>query len=249
MRKLSVLAASLAVVPVLAFANPALAAESDSGQIEQGNIYRVRNISVNPNGEFIDPATATCGNTVQFRVRIHNPGPDPITNVKVAATLPSASATSHSSKVSVTASNVGGQVVTDTAGVNLDKTGTLNYVGGSTELLDSNGSKLNNLPDGITGGGTGVNIGTVGTSVAQKRFVQFQAKVNCPTPPEDCKTNPKLCPPPVTPPSTPPTTTPIAPTGKLVETGPGETAAVAAIATIAGTLGYRKFLSRRLSRQ
>jgi len=239
MRKLSVLAASLVVVPVLTFASPAFAtADSDSGQIEQGNIYRVRNVSTNPNGEFVDPATATCGNTVQFRVRIHNPGPDPITNVKVTATLPGNSATSHSSKVSITADHVGGQVVTDTAGVNLDKPGTLNYVSGSTELLDAHGSKLNNLADGITSGGAGVNIGTVGVSVEQKRFVQFQAKVNCPTPPET---------PPVTPPTTT-TTTPAAPT-KLVNTGPGETAAVAAIATIAGTFGYRKFLSRRLSRQ
>jgi uncharacterized repeat protein (TIGR01451 family) len=181
MTRFSKLAAALAVAPVLAFSgSAALAADSNSGQIEMGNIYRVRNLTTN--GSFDDSITASCNETVQFRVRIHNPGPDPITNVKVAATLDSGSSTSHSSKVSITADNVGGEVVTDTTGVNLDKAGTLSYVAGTTELLDPNGSKLNNLPEGITSGGTGVNIGTVGVSLQQIRLVQFQAKVNCPTP-------------------------------------------------------------------
>jgi hypothetical protein len=39
---------------------------------------------------------------------------------------------------------------------------------------------MQNLPDGITG--SGVNIGNVGVSVEQKRFVQFKVKVSCPQP-------------------------------------------------------------------
>lgn len=58
--------------------------------------------------------------------------------------------------------------------------------------------------------------------------------------------------PPVVPPTTPPTTPPATPTtpttpGKLPETGAGETAAIAAVvATVAGALGYHRFMSRRL---
>ncbi|HVV66852.1 MAG TPA: hypothetical protein VHB72_02130 [Candidatus Saccharimonadales bacterium] len=59
-------------------------------------------------------------------------------------------------------------------------------------------------------------------------------------------------------PNQPPTVTPpTPPTGasgspaptSLVNTGPGSTLAAFAVATIAGTLAYRRFLSRRLSRQ
>ena len=60
--------------------------------------------------------------------------------------------------------------------------------------------------------------------------------------------------PPTTPPSTPPTTpgttsTPSSTPTQLVNTGPGSDAAVFAIATAAGIIGYRWYISRRLSRQ
>jgi uncharacterized repeat protein (TIGR01451 family) len=247
-KSLALSAVAGVIMPVAVLTGPVSAAAV--GQIEGGDIYRVRNVTKNT--DFTDPASADLCETVQFKVRIHNPGPDTLNNVKVKATLDSSTATSHSSKVTITADNANPSTTTDTAGVNLSKAGTISYVAGSTELLDAHNSKLNNLPDGIIGDGVGVNIGKVGVSTEQKRFVQFQAKINCPQPPETCKTNPKLCPP-VTPPVTPPTTTTTTPQTPapttLVNTGPGETAAVVAVATIAGTLGYRKLLSRRLSRQ
>jgi hypothetical protein len=57
--------------------------------------------------------------------------------------------------------------------------------------------------------------------------------------------------PPVVPPVVPPTTpTPTQPTPTvLVNTGPGDVAAIFAATTIAGALAYRVFISRRLSRQ
>lgn len=186
MKKLLSIAVGIALVPVVAFSNvSALAA----GQIEGGDIYRVKNVT--KGGDFTDPATATCGDTVQFKVRIHNPGPDALTGVKVGATLPAAAATSHSSTVTVSATNANPGSTSDTAGVNLDKAGTLGYVAGSTELLDANNAKLQNLADGIVGGSVDVP-GGVGVSTEQKRFVQFQAKVNCPTPPEEPK-NIQVC--------------------------------------------------------
>lgn len=235
-------AATAVIVPVVGFAGPALA--SPVGQIEGGDIYRVRNVTKNT--DFTDPANADLCDTVQFKVRIHNPGPDVLTNVKVKATLDTGVATSHSSKVTVTADNANPPSTTDTAGVNLSQAGSLTYVAGSTELLDAHDSKLKTLPDGILSGG--VNIGSVGVSTEQKRFVQFEAKTNCPTPPS-CKTTPSLCPPstpPKTPPSTPPAQTP--PT-TLVNTGPGDVIGIFSAVTIAGALGYRLYLSRRLARQ
>ena len=136
------------------FAGVALAA----GQIEGGNIYRVRNVSTN--GSFTDPATGTCNNTFQFRVRVHNPGPDPLANVNVMATLPSTTSASHSSQVTISSSDANPTSVKDTAGITLDQAAKLNYIGGSTQLLDPNGTVLSTLPDTILI--SGVNIGKVG---------------------------------------------------------------------------------------
>lgn len=150
-----------------------------AGQIEGGNIYRVRNVTTG--GDFTDPANGTCSNTFQFKVRIHNPGPDPISNVNVKATLPAGEAVSHSSTVTIASNEANPTTITDTAGVRLDKSGSLSYVAGTTQLLDPNSSVLSTLPDTILT--SGVNIGTVGVSTQQMRFVQFEARVQCSTPP------------------------------------------------------------------
>ena len=217
---------------VVALAAPAVIASTayaaPAGQVEGGDIYRVKNITKNV--DFIDPAKADQCDTVQYRVRIHNPGPDALTSVRVKATLPTAAATSHSSTVTISAANANPATTTDTAGLNLSKASSVKYVAGTTELLDANGAKLQTLPDTITG--EGVTFETVGVSTQQKRFVQFQAKVDCPTPP-------------VTPPTT---TTVVKQTpAELPKTGPADTAAIVAGVSILGTLLYRRFLSRQTS--
>lgn len=173
-RRISALVATLAALPVLAFAIHAFAA--GMGQIEGGDIYRVRNVTKGT--DFMDPATATCGETVQFKVRIHNPGPSALENVSVVATLPAGNATTHTSRVTVSSPFADPNATSDTATVNLDKPGGIAYIPGTTELLDANGVKLSTLGDTILT--SGVNIGSVGISINEKRFVQFQAKVDCP---------------------------------------------------------------------
>ena len=214
-------AASVLIVPVVvastAFAAPA-------GQIEGGDIYRAKNVTKHT--AFADPITADVCETVQFKVRIHNPGPDALTNVKVKATLNTEVSASHSSQVTVSADNANPATTTDTAGVKLSKAAGMTYVAGSTELLDANGSKLSTLADGILG--NGVNAGTVGVSLDQKRFVQFQAKVNCPETP---KAEEK------------PVVTPT----ELPKTGAADVVAVVAGATILGAFAHR-FMSRRLAK-
>jgi len=236
MSKFSKALTAVAVMPVLALSSTAFAG-GGPGQIGQGDIYRVKDVTTN--AAFADNITAACGDTVEFRVRIHNGGPETLTNVKVAATLDqSTSSTSHGSQVSLSAdNNLHNAVVTANAGVNTDKATTASYVSGSTQLLNysttpGNESVLKNLPDGILNGG--INIGSIGPLTTDTEEVQFQAKLNCPTPP------------PVTPPTTPPAT-PAAPTA-LVNTGPGSVIAIFAVATAAGTFLYRRLLTRRLSR-
>ena len=221
MSKLSVLATAVAVVPVLAFSGSALAA--GMGQIEGGDIYRVKNVTKNV--DFVNAVNATCGDTVQFKVRIHNPGPSKINNVKVVATLPGAAATSFTSQVTVSAPDADPTSTSDTATVTSDKTAKLSYVSGSTELLGANNEKLQTMPDTITSTGVVLTDG-VGVSINEKRFVQFSAKLNCET----------------TPPTTTTTTNKPA---QLVKTGAGDVAALFAVVAIAGAVAYNWVLRRQ----
>ena len=178
MIRFSKLAAALAVLPVFAFSQVAYA--TGTGQIEQGDIYRVKNIT--NNGAFADTITAACNDTVQFRVRIHNTGPNTLTNVKVSATLNGTNSTSHGSQISLSAdNNLDNMVVTANAGVNTNQATTATFVSGSTQLLNNSGSVLKNLPDGILSGG--LNIGSVGPLTSDTEVVQFNANLSCPTPP------------------------------------------------------------------
>jgi uncharacterized repeat protein (TIGR01451 family) len=231
MSKVKQIVATALLVPV-AFAG--VAAANPAGQIEGGDIYRVRNIT--KSGAFEDPTKADACETVQFRVRIHNPGPDALTGVTVKATLNTEASASHSSTVTVSATNANPTSTTDTAGVNLSSAQKMSYISGSTELLDQSGAKMSTLGDTILTDGVSVPNG-VGVSTEQKRFVQFEAKVDCPP-----------TTPPVTPPTTTTTSTPAAPT-KLVNTGAGSTIGIFAAATAAGAVAYRVVLGRRLSRQ
>ena len=172
------LTAVLSAVSVLALAGSASAVIQSA--IEEGNIYRVKNVTKNT--DFTDPVSADACDVLQYWVRVHNVGPtEAVANVKLKATFPSSATTSNVSTMTVTGDNIHPTSVTDTATVNLSSSQSLIYQGGSTQLFDANGVFMKNLPDGITQGG--VNIGTVGVSVNQKRFVQFKVKINCPQPP------------------------------------------------------------------
>lgn len=168
------LAGALAAISVIVF--PSVALATGSGQIEQGDIYRVKDVTTN--SAFADNITAACGDMVAFRVRVHNGGPATLTNVKVAATLNGASSTSHGSQVSLSAdNNLHNMTVTANAGVNTSAATTASYVNGSTELLNYGGSVIKNLSDGVLG--NGVNIGSLGPLTSDTVEVQFEAKLSC----------------------------------------------------------------------
>jgi hypothetical protein len=171
--KINVKTLAVAALAPALLATPVLAA---SGQITGGDNYLVRNVT--DNGKFMDPASADKCETVQFKVRIHNDGPDPVKNVNVKASLTDAASTTHSSTVTVTSTDSNPAERKDTAAVKLSESLKLNYVAGTTELLDANGGKISTLPETIFT--SGVNIDQIGVSTQQKRYVQFQAKVDCP---------------------------------------------------------------------
>lgn len=216
------LAVALAAVSAVVF--PSVAMAAGYGQIEQGDIYRVKDVTTN--SAFADNITVACGDTVAFRVRIHNGGPETLTNVKVSATLNSAASTSHGSQVSLSAdNNIDNMVVTANAGVNTSQATTADYVSGSTQLLDYGGSVLRTLSDGILSGG--VNIGSLGPLTSDTEEVQFQAKLNCPAP-------------------TPtPTPTPTPKSTTLPNTGAGDVVGIFAGASAAGTAAHAVITRRR----
>lgn len=176
-------AALLAAVGLLTIAVLSLTGTTSAigeGQIEGGDIYRVRNVTKNT--AFSDPASAGKCETVQYKVRMHNPGPGEVSNVNVKVSLPAAASTQNVSTATITAQNAQPATKSDTATVNLSEALKVSYIGGSTQLLDTNSNVISSLPDGITGGG--VNVGKVGVSLKEIKFVQFKAKTDCPQPPK-----------------------------------------------------------------
>jgi|SRR5579884_1808001 len=215
--------AVLTVAPVFA---------DGTGQIDGGNIYRVKNVTQNV--DFANPASANACDELEYSIQLHNSGYDAVTNVTVSASLDSAKSTSNTSNATIKFSDGVTPSTSASTTVNLSSSQSISYVNGTTELLNGKGNVIKTLPDGVIG--NGVNIGDVNGSTTE--YVNFEAKVSCPTPT-----------PPVTPPSTPATpSTPAAPT-QLVNTGPGSAIGLFAAATAAGAFAYRWITARRLSRQ
>jgi len=220
--------AAAVIIPVAGLAAPVFA--DSPGQIGSGDIYRVANLTQKT--DFADSTKANACDELEYKVRLHNSRFGQVTNIVAKTTLPSG-------KTSVSNMTVNYQSdgpvtsVSDTATVSFGSAQTISYEAGSTQLLDGDNNVIKSLSDGIVG--SGVNVGTLAGSTTE--FVQFKAKVNCPTTP------------PVTPPTTTTTTsTPAAPT-TLVNTGAGSVAGIFAAAVAFGAVAYRVVLSRRLSRQ
>ncbi|MDB5165754.1 MAG: hypothetical protein JWM00_644 [Candidatus Saccharibacteria bacterium] len=202
------LMAALAIVPVLAFAVPALA--DSPGQLSNGPMnYKVRNVT--QNGAYAQSITAACNDTVKYSITLSNSDFGLLSNLTVKAALASGA-------ISASATNAAGATtsVSGNATVSLAK-GNLSYVPGSTVRITSDGATSTPLSDGIAT--SGVNAGNLNGSTAI--FVQFQAKVDCPTtPPEMCTVpgkenlpkNSPLC---VVTPTTPTTPTVLPETGAV----------------------------------
>lgn len=215
------LMAALAIVPVLAFAVPALA--DSPGQLSNGPMnYKVRNVT--QNGAYSQSVSAVCNDTVKYSVTLSNSDFGLLTNLMVKANLASGAISASATNAANATTSVSG-----TAAVSLAK-GSLSYVPGSTVRINSDGSNSTPLADGVAAGG--VNAGNLNGSTAI--FVQFQAKVDCPTTP----TTPETPVTPVTPvtPTTP--KTPVTPAA-LPATGPAANViAVFGLGALVASLAY-----------
>lgn len=179
MSKFKIAAAGLLAVPALAFA--ATAHATVKSYIEGGDIFKVKNVT--DNGSYVDPGNADACETVSYRVRLHNPGPDHVlNNVTVQASVPQATSTQNIASIIVRSAEANPENTSDTATLNLSSAQKLTYVNGSTQLLNAQGNLVRALPDGITG--AGVNIGTVGISLNEIKYVRFEMKVSCPEQPK-----------------------------------------------------------------
>lgn len=175
--KLAAAAVVLAVPFAIVLGNSA--SGIGEGQIERGDFYYSKNLSTNSG--YGDPTSAAKCQQILYKVRMHNPGVGTITNVRMHVNLPATKATQNVSTVTITADNAFPVTVSDTATVNISTAETVSYVAGTTQLLNAQNNVIANLPDGITNGE--INIGSVGVSLNEIRFVQFKADISCETPP------------------------------------------------------------------
>lgn len=207
-------------------------------------------------GGYQDQVTVHDGQTLVLRVYIHNDAnPNAIGvpaatahNTRMQVLLPLTQKTSNFSAAAVSADNANPVTVSD----------TVDFVGARPFKMTFDRSQPVLITYRPNGAGDFVTNTLHSASFANDRvlnanfgdwqgcfnfaaLVTFKVKVSMPELPP---------PPPPTPPTTPPTTVTTAgakaPT-ELVNTGPGDVAALAAVATIVGTLGYRRLLARRLT--
>jgi hypothetical protein len=219
MKSLSKLVALVAGITALSFAtfnlSPVLA--DSPGQLTGGsNVFLVKNIT--KNGTYASTASATCNEELQYSARLHNAAYGGLTNVQVKVNLANGTLTA----VPAEGASAG---TTGNVSVNITSGGSLAYENGTTILYDVNGTAIKTLSDTITA--SGVNVGNINGSTTE--FVNFKAKVSCPTPPVT---------PPVTPPQTSSTTT-------LPNTGPGDMVALFAGVSTVGAAGHYMVSRRR----
>jgi len=228
MSNISKVFAGLVAVPLLAI--PVSAIADSPGQLTGGsNVIVVKDLT--QNGSYASSVTAACNDELQYSIRLHNAAYGGLTNVEVQVNLANSSVTAIPAEGA--SAGTSGNV-----SVNLPSGGSLGYENGSTVLYNQNDAVIEDLPDTITS--SGINIGNIDGSTTE--FVNFKAKVSCPTTPPVA--------PPVTPPTTPPTVTVVKTTTKeLVNTGPGDVIGIFAAVTAISAVAYRFVLGRRLNRQ
>jgi hypothetical protein len=174
--KLAAVATGFSILAIATFSLSPVLADSP-GQIQGGNIYRIQNITQKT--DFANPATANACDELEYSAQLHNDDYQTLNSIVVTVTLPSTVGTSNVSTLKTQASNGDPSSTTATATLKLTSAQSVSFVNGTTELLDAKGNLIKMLPNGITQGG--VNIGNLAGSTIE--YVNFEAKVSCPTPP------------------------------------------------------------------
>jgi hypothetical protein len=154
----------------------------ESGQIVSSKgAYLIANITRHT--LYANAQTAASCQTLAYRVELYNPGPSDVSGVRVAAYINTV--TPHRTFVSTIVAYTPASDVPSTAFQAKLHFGTLEtqaYVPRTTQLLNSAGRSIassgsRQLSDGITLGGRGIPIGTVGEGVTE--YVAFRTRVSC----------------------------------------------------------------------
>ncbi|HUC87340.1 MAG TPA: LPXTG cell wall anchor domain-containing protein [Candidatus Saccharimonadales bacterium] len=222
MKNLSKFAAIAGVTTAVAAFTLSPVMASSPGQLGGGpNIYKVKDVTAN--GSYASSINANACDVLEYSINLHNVNFGELTNIVVSAPL-STSGSSNMTAVPASGASAG---TSGSVTVNAGSASGVTYEAGTTELYNGSGQPVKDLPDGITSGG--INVGNLNGSTGE--FVNFKAKVNCPTP--------------VTPvtPSTPATTASVTPTA-LPQTGPDDLAGLAGIGGT-GAIGYGVMAYRR----
>ena len=185
LNKLSSITTAVVLTGSMFLVNSGLASASSYGQIESGNSnYTIANVT--NNSGFSNTQTANACDVVEYRLHLYNPGPDPINDVKVEATINTVTPyTQFVSTATAFAPNSLSSQVNFQSTLNIASAQTQSYVSGSTVLLDSAGNVIKSsanggLADTITMGAGGIDIGSLGESVQE--FLEFKAQISCPAP-------------------------------------------------------------------
>jgi hypothetical protein len=209
------------VLALTGFGATAVFADSP-GQLGGGSDVLVAK-NVTAGGSYAGTVSTSCNDVVQYSVRLHNLAFGGLTNINVSANLGSGTVTAVPAEGASAGTN--GSVT-----VNLPSGASLAYENGSATLYNESGAVIKTLTGTIT---SGVNIGDLPGSTTE--FVNYRAKVTCPTP--------------VTVTTTPTQTTTVtkspAKAVALPNTGAGDVLGIFAGASAAGTAAHMAVTSRR----
>ncbi|HWB39387.1 MAG TPA: hypothetical protein VG604_04105 [Candidatus Saccharimonadales bacterium] len=180
MNRLTKILASGATVLGLLFANLAVATPAfadGTGALEGGTAtYLAKDLTTN--SPYSDGNTAHACDELEYSIRLHNTGFTAVTNINVKVDLPAAASTVNTSTMTATYSSGLTPSVSDTTTVKFTSPQTITYENGTTILYDGNGNKLATKADGVTT--SGLSLGALAGSTTE--FLNFKAKVDCPTP-------------------------------------------------------------------
>jgi len=186
MKLLTKLSAITASTVVFAGMSMATAFAANPGQVVGGdNNYQIQDLT-SKSGYANTQSAAAC-DELQYRLKLYNPGPSTVTNVKVEAGINSVTPYTHYvSTATAYVPDGDPNQVSYRATLNISTAQTQSYEAGTTQLLNSAGSVIKTLPDGVTAGAGGISIGNIGESVTE--YVTFKTKISCPppTPAESC---------------------------------------------------------------
>lgn len=152
------------------------------GQIVSGN-HNLTIADLTSRSNFQTDQRASACHRLQYRVRIYNPGPSSVSDLRVAAGINTITPYRHiAPTVTASASDAQNGSVAFQASIKLPTPQTQAYVAGSTQILNSAGhvvksSRAGALADGITATGRGIDIGTVDVGVTE--YVEFQTMLSC----------------------------------------------------------------------